>query len=163
MKILAPLICLRNRVSKKMAISYANQLTDWQPPLSESIYALANYCMKHIFWISDPLRGLLDHIQPIKHMNWQLEKYGTLMGDCDDSATWIAYMLKRMGFPVVYRVNIVRYTHVICVFRYADKQYRVFTNNQLIVGDNKSVAKAVDHWCDYARKGHTNLYYAERM
>ena len=163
MRILQPLIWLRNRISKRMTKSYADKMTDWQPPQPISAYALASYCVNHMEWISDPLHGLLDHIQPVEHMNWQLKNTGKLKGDCDDLATWVAYMLKRMGYPVVYRVNIVKYRHVICVFRYADKQFKLFSNQHLYVGDSKSVAKAVDHWCDKHYKKHTKVYYAERI
>jgi len=163
MTILKPLIWLRNRASKKLAITYDDKLTDWEIPLPESIYVLANYLINHALWISDPLRGLLDHIQPVKHMNWQLQNSGVLKGDCDDLATWTAYMLKRMGFPVVYRVNIIKYRHVICVFRYAENKYRVFSNTLLYVGDSESLASAVDLWCDKNNKGHTRWYVVEKV
>lgn len=163
MTILKPLIWLRNRASEKLAASYNNQLTDWEPPLPANIFVLADYCLRHLDWISDPLRGLLDHIQPIKYMNWQLENTGKLKGDCDDLATWTAYMLKRMGFLAVYRVNIIRYRHVICVFRYAKDEYKIFSNMHLYTGSSKSLKAAIDDWCDGNDESHTRMYVAENI
>jgi hypothetical protein len=95
-------------------------------------------------------------------MNWQLENCGEIEGDCDDLATYVAYMLRRMGYQNVYRVNIVRYRHVICVFKDNNK-YRYFSNQYLRGGTFNSVREAVNHWCDIQDHKPTRLYYTETV
>lgn len=130
--------------------------------MPDSLSELAEFCREKMKYKPDPARGLLDHIQPVKHMNWQLRNSGRIEGDCDDMATYVAYMLKRMGYQHVYRVNIARYKHVICVFK-DESLYRYFSNQYLRSDTFNSIHEAVCHWCN--RKGYktTKLYYSERL
>lgn|GEM_PF-3494085 len=157
---LFPLVKMRNAGSRILAGRYEE--TDWEPPVPGSLSELSEFCRKKMEYKGDPARGLLDHIQPVPHMNWQLQNSGKIKGDCDDLATYVAYMLKRMGYQHAYRVNIMRHRHVICVFRY-NSSYRYFSNQYLRSGTFGSIREAVNHWCK--GKGHapTSLYYAERL
>ena len=157
---LFPLIKIRNAGSRIIERRY--EKTDWEPPVPDSLPELSDFCKEKMKYKADPVRGLLDHIQPVRHMNWQLENSGTIEGDCDDMATYVAYMLKRIGYRRVYRVNIIRYRHVICVFK-DDSQYRYFSNQYLRRGTFGSVRETVNHWCDGKDHKPTRLYYKERL
>lgn len=156
--ILGSLIKFRNFVSKGIGRGYPT--TTWEHSVFNDIGDLVTFSKENIEWRSDPIHGLLDHIQPINHMNWQLKTFGTIRGDCDDIATWIGYMLKRMGYKECYRVNIVRHKHVICVFR-KDTYYQYFSNQYLRKGYYDSIDDVVKHWCE--RKSYTRWYYVERV
>ena len=157
---LFPLIKIRNAGSRILGRRYKK--TDWEPSVPGSLSELSSFCREKIRYKADPIRGLLDHIQPVKHMNWQLENSGKIEGDCDDIATYVAYMLKRMGYKHVYRVNIVRHKHVICVFR-DGSEYRYFSNQYLRHGMFNSIRETVDRWCKSKDYKPTKLYYAERL
>jgi hypothetical protein len=157
---LFPLIKIRNAGSRILARRY--EKTYWEPPVPGSLSELSDFCKQKMKYKGDPVRGLLDHIQPVRHMNWQLENSGKIEGDCDDMATYVAYMLRRMGYQSVYRVNIMRYRHVICVFR-DDSSYRYFSNQYLRSGMFNSIREAVNHWCNGKGYKPTRLYYAEKL
>lgn len=164
MLILYPLIKVRNIGSKLLSRRYSAQLTFWQQDVPKDIKALATFCAMKLRWTRDPLNGYLDHIQPIRHMNWQLHHTGILKGDCDDLATWIGYMLKRMGVSIVYRCNIVKHQHVLCIF-YDERlgKWRYFSNRALKSGLFTSSRAAVYNWCDRKEKKRTRMYYNERL
>ena len=157
---LFPLIKIRNAGSRILARRY--EKTDWEPPAPDSLSELSEFCREKMKYKADPARGLLDHILPVRHMNWQLENSGKIAGDCDDMATYVAYMLRRMDYQRVYRVNIIRYRHVICVFK-DDSEYRYFSNQYLRRGTFSSIYEAVNHWCKKRDHKPTRLYYAERL
>ncbi len=157
---LRPLIGIRNIASKIIARRY--EQTDWKPATPGSLDELEKFCKEKVKYKADPARGLMDHIQPVKHMNWQLENRGHIEGDCDDISTYVAYMLRNMGYKEIYRVNIARYLHVICVFK-TDEVYRYFTNQYLRSGTFNSVKEAADHWCKSHEHKPTRVYYAERL
>ena len=69
---LFPLIKLRNAGSRMLARRY--EQTDWEPPVPNSLPEMADFCKATMEYKADPARGLLDHIQPVKHMNWQLKE-----------------------------------------------------------------------------------------
>ena len=164
MLILKPLIMLRNYFSLHVYRRYKNQFTDLEPDLPISISRLADHCYGHLEWKEDPINGLMDHIQPIKHMNWQLKTNGMIEGDCDDLATWIGWMLKRMGIKHVKRVNIVKYKHVICVFfDPKHEKWRYFSNASLKTGMFKSTRQCVDAWCERKKHKPTRWFYTENM
>lgn len=160
MLILFPLIKIRNAGSRLIGRRY--QKTNWKPEVPESLPKLYKFCRDNMEYKRDPVRGLLDHIQPIKHMNWQLETNGKIKGDCDDLATYAGYMLKRMGFSQVYRVNIVKYKHVICVFKDTDI-YRYFSNRTYKPGPFGSMYIAVNDWSERNKHKPTKMYYRERL
>lgn len=160
MFLLFPLIKLRNAGSKLIGKRYKK--TNWEPDIPGSLSELSQFCRENMKYKADPIRGLLDHIQPVKHMNWQLEKNEKIQGDCDDLATYIGYMLKRMGYKRVYRVNIVRYKHVICAFR-DDNAYRYFSNRSYYPGPFKSRYAAVSNWAERNKHKPTRGYYTERL
>jgi hypothetical protein len=157
---LLPLIEIRNLGSRIIGRRYKK--TDWEPPVPDSLPELAEFCREKMKYKGDPVRGLLDHIQPVQHMNWQLENSGKIEGDCDDMATYVAYMLKRMGYEYVYRVNIARYKHVICVFK-DGSEYKYFTNQYLRRDTFNSMYEAVSHWCNGKDYKPTKMYYSERL
>lgn len=157
---LRPLIGIRNIASRIIARRY--ERTNWKPATPGSLDELETICKEKVKYKADPARGLMDHIQPVEYMNWQLENRGYIEGDCDDISTYVAYVLKNMGYKEIYRVNIVRHRHVICVFR-ADGLYRYFTNQYLRSGIFKSVKEAVDHWCKSHDYETTRVYYAEKL
>lgn len=157
---LRPLISLRNIGSRILSSRY--EQTDWEPEVPGSLSELETFCGENLKYKRDPARGLMDHILPVKHMNWQLKKNGWIEGDCDDMATYVAYMLKRMGYQHTYRVNIARYLHVICVFT-IDSQYRYFSNQYFRSGVFNSIKEVVDHWCEGHNHKPTTVYYAEKV
>ena len=157
---LRPLIALRNFGSRIIGRKY--EKTDWKPTMPVSLEELEKFCKEKLRYKADPARGLLDHIQPVKHMNWQLEKRGYIEGDCDDMSTYVAYILTRMGYEEIYRVNIVKYRHVICVFK-ADDVYRYSSNRTLRNEKFNSVKGAIDNWCKRNDHKPTNVYYSERI
>ena len=157
---LVPLIGIRNLASRILGSRYKK--TDWEPTMPASLDELSSFCREYMKYKPDPARGVLDHIQPVKHMNWQLQNNGKIEGDCDDMATYVGYMLKRMNYERVYRVNIVRHRHVICVFK-ASGEYRYFTNQYLRKDTFNSIQEAVDHWCDGKEYDRTRVYHAERL
>ena len=87
--------------------------TEWEPIPPVDVDKLGEFIRRTYKWTKD---SLLDNIQSIGHMNWQLQEYGTISGDCDDLATYSSYLLLRMGYTVVYRINIWEERHVVCAF-----------------------------------------------
>ena len=164
MLILYPLIQARNIGSGLLNRRYNGRLTYAPPPIPNDIRALARFCADHMRWTRDPLRGYLDHIQPLAHMNWQLLKTGIIRGDCDDLATWIGYMLKNMQVSTVYRCNIVKHRHVLCIFYDEELGYwRYFSNRALKSGLFTSSRGAVNDWCTRNKKSKTRMYYNEPL
>ncbi len=157
---LFPLIKLRNAGSVIIGRKY--EKTDWKPDAPNSLSELSRFCRKNFQYKPDPARGLLDHIQPVAHMNWQLKNRGKIEGDCDDMATYVGDMLKRMGYKNVFRVNIPKYRHVICVFKDGDL-YRYFSNQIYRPGPFNSVYEAVSHWCGKKEHKPTKVYYSEKI
>lgn len=164
MKILGVLIHARNLISRVARPFYPQ--TDWRPPVFSTPAGLENYARHFLKWQADPIRGLLDHVKTVKAMNWQIRNDEKARGDCDDIATWLGWMLLRAGFEKVYRVNVCRHKHVICVFQMevgGEYRYRTFSNMSLLDGHSGSVKAAVRRWCNHANKPFTNLYFAERL
>ena len=87
--------------------------TKWEPLVPADLNALQTFIHMTYIWTKD---SLLDNIQSIQHMNWQLEHTGKIRGDCDDLATYSSYLLLRMKYTQVIRVNIWEERHVICAF-----------------------------------------------
>lgn len=152
---LAGLVTLRAKVSTLMAYRY--KTTKWNPPVPSTPEELEKFMESRTEWKSDPLWGLLDHIQPVEHMNYQLLMgnsdvvgIGIIHGDCDDLATYAGYMLDRMG-ATSYRVNMPKYQHVICVFKYitlhGEYKYSWFSNQTFAHEWYKDLRSAVNGWC----------------
>lgn len=140
------LIGLRNLVSRLMGNTYKR--TKWQPELPLSIGSLREFVISNYKWTSDSIYGLLDHILPVAHMNWQLETTGFIRGDCDDFATYTSYLLIRMGYTHVYRVNIIDQKHVVCVFMDHNREFRVFSNSNFHGSLAWNVEGAISNYCD---------------
>ena len=118
MSIFNALIKLRNQVSTLLAYSY--QKTEWIPAIPKDIQSLREFMGSKYRWKSDPLFGLLDHIQPIKHMNYSLKHKGFIDGDCDDLATYTLWLAWAMGADTAVRINMPNVQHVIGAFLVSD-------------------------------------------
>lgn len=138
------LIKLRNRFSKTIEPLYRE--SDFVPPIPETLPELRQFIRAYYEWKSDPIYGLLDHVKSVKAMNYSLENKDIIIGDCDDLATYTAWMLLRMGGYKVYRVNIPTLKHVICVFERVDGQYQVADNRHLRSATYPSLDTAVKLW-----------------
>lgn len=139
--ILNTLIKLRNALSGCLDNFY--QKTKWQPDVSGwTLNTLRDFLINNYQWESDPVYGLLDHVQPIKHMNWQLRKYGVIKGDCDDLATYTIYLAMRIfGNKVAMRINLITRQHVIGLFDANDGGWHWCSNQDIsdFVGDSKEI------------------------
>ena len=140
------LIKLRNKVSMLLGLAYKK--TKWEPYIPADLSALRHFIDTYYLWQSE----LVDHIQPVEHMNWQLKNKDVIEGDCDDFATYTAYMLKRMGYKEIYRVNIPAHKHVICVFFGNINLNGVFgytwcSNKRIGTMAHKTWQSAAEMWC----------------
>ena len=143
------LINLRNKVSN--LLSHIYKKTTWQPPIPSSIEELAKFMKEKTKWVQDPIWGLLDHIQPIDHMNYTLITKGKVEGDCDDLATYAGYMLGRMGYTRIYRVNLITHQHVICIFRdIEEKKYYWISNSNFTGTFYTTLTFAINGYCRWA-------------
>jgi len=140
------LIRIRNWVSNLCKRMY--KTTNWEPDVPLSIEMLGFIIAEKYKWIKDPIYGLLDHVLPIKHMNWQLQNTGCVKGDCDDFATYTSYILIRMGFKQVFRVNLIDKLHVICVFMNNDSVFDVFSNSSYYNTKSSNVDAAIEAYCN---------------
>jgi hypothetical protein len=154
--ILAPAIGLRNLYSKMIKDKFPT--SKWEPPIPNSIEELESLYKDRMMWREEKL----DYIRPIKNMNHQLLYQDCMEGDCDDLATWVGYMLKRMHIKKVYRVNIAGHKHVICVYELL-KSYFYISNNQFNKTAYNSIDDAVIGWCIKSGKPYTKWYYVERL
>lgn len=120
------LLGIRKAVSNLVA--NVRKETNWEPelPISNSpnddynedevISAVDNFMGEHFVWKQDEAYGLFDNVQTIKHMNLQLQTKNVINGDCDDAATYTAYLLlKTCKYVSTYRVNMLDRRHVVCV------------------------------------------------
>lgn len=154
------LIKLRAKVSQILA--YAYNKTKYEPPIPKNLGELQEFMSKVYDWESDPLWGIMDHIQPIEHMNYQLLRAGVIVGDCDDFATYTCYMLRRMGYAKTYRVNMPKQLHVICVFQSGSKWFWASNNFIYTVGYDDFI-EAVKGWYIRHNKDFDGCYFAERI
>ena len=139
--IMKGLIGLRNGFSRVVGIGYMK--TDWEPFVPVSLLSFREFIKRSYRWTSDPLYGILDHVQPVEHMNYQLKTNKFIRGDCDDLATYSCYTLSRMGFTP-YRVNVYTHKHVICVFSTSQpKRYHYVDNDYLSVNLYAKLSDAV--------------------
>ena len=124
--ILGLLVSLRNSVSR--LIGRFTERNDWQPDFpsfdtkDQYLNYMRDFCENHYHWTSDPVYGLLDNVQSIKHMNWQLKKKGIIEGDCDDLATYSCYFALKLFAYKTYRINIISERHVIGVIELRETQ-----------------------------------------
>jgi hypothetical protein len=154
------LVKLRNFVSKVIAPIY--KTTKWEPIIPTSVDELDKFMSYYFHWHSDPVYGLLDHIQPIGHMNYQLLCKNYIEGDCDDLATYACYMLSRMGYEGVYRVNLISHRHVICVFRIGI-WYRWISNSNLTTDEYPTLTEAINGYCKTQYTVASGMYHIEKM
>ena len=154
--ILLPAIKLRNLYSKIIKSKFL--ITKWEPPIPSSIEELESLYKDKMEWREEKL----DYIRPIENMNYQLRYQDYMEGDCDDLATWIGYMLKRMNFKNVYRVNIAGHKHVICIYKLL-QSYFYISNNRFNKQAYNSIDDTVIGWCIKSGKPYTKWYYVERL
>jgi hypothetical protein len=124
--ITARLLDLRKAVSNLVA--KFKKETDWEPELQVSkspkdiyneekvVADVDSFMEKHFVWTQDEVYGLLDNVQTVRHMNWQIQSQNITKGDCDDAATYTAYLLLRMcKYVKTYRINMLDRQHVVCI------------------------------------------------
>ena len=154
------LVRVRNAVSRRASKAYPT--TDWEPEIPDDLKALSTFMRNHYEWTEDPVHGLLDHIKPVGHMNLSLKDNELIRGDCDDLSTYTAYMLGRMGYRKIYRVNVISHLHVICVFKH-DDHYRYADNSRLYDSDFSTARAAIQHCANRRDETKKARYYTERM
>lgn len=148
----------------------------WRPALTSLEY-FERWMLNHFIYRHDPLGGIVDNTQSVGHMFWHYKHDGGIIkGDCDDSATLYAWALKELRKDIhtpirdVWRVNIPRYRHVICVWvfvRDGEEQYYYSSGKAIfydtVSGDGwGSIRDVVDAYG--SRKGKRKLgaaYHAE--
>lgn len=64
------------------------------------IRTIANFVKKHFHYVHDP-RGV-EFVKSPELIDQEISRYGQFIGDCDDSAAYLAALLKSIG----YRVNL---------------------------------------------------------
>ena len=154
------LIGIRNGLSRVHGVFIRG--TDREPVLPGGLHELACWCRARMEWRRDRLWGYLDIVRTVGQMNKQLCERGIIRGDCEDLATYVGYLLHRMGYGEIWRVNIYSHRHVVCIFRSGDS-YMLFSNGILLKGRHSGVSEAVWHWCKRRGSGGSGRYYAERL
>lgn len=145
------LLKIREWLSDKL--NKERDTTRWEPDTPFTLDDFSNFMKYNTMWKIDEVHGLLDNIQSIGYMNWQLLNNGCIAGDCDDLATYACYMLSRMGY-VTYRVNLVEHLHVICIYT-SDGSYSWCSNSKCNKTCYTSMYEAI--------KGYCNLYGNNRL
>jgi hypothetical protein len=120
------LIGLRDATSD--IFSRFRQETSWEPQAPGSIEDLEYFLQQAYRWKRDAAYGLLDNMQTIRHMNWQLETTNRIEGDCDDFAKYTSYLLHRMGYRDIHIANILTMRHVIVIYG-TGEAYNIFSNH----------------------------------
>ena len=144
--ITARLLDLRKAVSD--LIAKLKKETNWEPELQVSsspkdayneekvVADVDSFMEKHFVWTQDEVYGLLDNVQTVKHINWQIQTKNIIKGDCDDAATYTAYLLLRMcKYVKTYRINMLDREHVVCIANFGTdienlKHCYVFSNGR---------------------------------
>ena len=150
-------ISFRNAVSK--IINSFTKRTDWQPDFpnftskDQALKHMRIFCEDHYRWKADPVYGLLDNVQSIKHMNWQLKNNGIIEGDCDDLATYSCYYALKLFAYKSYRINIASKRHVIGVIELRETQdspskFYWLSNHQIDTESHSSLDKCVKAYTD---------------
>jgi hypothetical protein len=84
-----------------------------------------------------------------------------IKGDCDDLASYAAWMLLRMGYQA-YRINLLAHRHVICVFKDIGTGKYAWFSNQLFSGVwYRSLLDSVKGWVAAGSSGTLGPYYIE--
>ena len=113
------LVFLRNSFSS--LLNKYRPSTEWRPDF-ENLDDVAAWMNLHFIYRHDPLGGMLDNTRSVGNMFYEYLHSAKISGDCDDAATlWCWALLQFRGEGLEYieniwRVNIPRYMHVICVF-----------------------------------------------
>ena len=116
---LGELVRLRNFVSG--ILNKRRPKTEWRPEF-EGLDDAAYWIGKHFVYEHDPLGGIVDNTKSVGCMFQEYLRTGEIHGDCDDVATlwcWSLLRFREKGLEHIgniWRVNIPRYMHVICVF-----------------------------------------------
>lgn len=171
------LVQTRNVFSRLVNSHRAN--TTWRPILT-SLERFEQWMLTYFVYKHDFLGGLVDNTKSVGHMFWQHRSHeGVIKGDCDDSATLYVWALKEFRRDVqksitgIWRVNIPKYRHVICVWAFMQDDeaqfcyssgrsiyYRTtFASNNYGWG---SIREVVDAYGSRTRKSKLGVvYYAE--
>lgn len=143
------LIQLRKKFSKVVEPLYPE--SDYEPSIPRTLPELGQFMRDHYTWSRYPV---YDHLKSIKAMNYDLEHESRVFGDCGGLATYTAWMLLRMSYPEVYRVNIPELKHVVCVFSYSIDDYRVADSRDLWSAKYFSLDEAIQSWAIVRRNRH---------
>jgi hypothetical protein len=145
-------ILLDLRKAASHLIAKFKKETNWEPELQVSsspkdayneekvVADVDGFMEKYFVWTQDEAYGLLDNVQTIKHINWQIQTKNTIKGDCDDAATYTAYLLLRMcKYVKTYRINMLDRKHVVCIANFETntenlKHCYVFSNGRCRYG-----------------------------
>lgn len=116
------LVQTRNKFSR--LLNNHRNTADWRPAFS-SLVQFEQWMLNHFVYKHDFLGGIVDNTKSVGYMFWQYKnKGGVVKGDCDDSATLYVWALNELRKDVstsivnIWRVNIPKYRHVICVWSY---------------------------------------------
>ena len=139
--------------------------TNEEPEIPKDLYELSVFMHRYYEWQRDPLWGLCDHIKSIKHMNWYMKEYSEIRGDCDDLATYTLYLMAKMGYTELYRVNMPEFKHVIGVYKNTKTfGYGGFSNRNLYQWNEPAVHSVVTKICMAEKKKEPKLkYLAEKI
>jgi len=159
-KIMWQLIKLRNIFSR--VLNSRRPSVEWRPEI-KSVQELKQWVSDNFEYKHDPLGGYLDNIKSVGYMCWEYRVHGKITGDCDDIATFVAWALSGMdaGIAGIWRVNIPRYGHVLCVWKGGDKYF--YSSNRSFYAQEgfASIREIVDHYAERTGKKIGAKYYAE--
>jgi len=121
--------------------------TNWEPPIPMNLSMLTAFARNKMVYKRDPVWGLLDNLQSIEAMNYQLKENGFIEGDCEDYAHYLGWTLERMGYSPTWSIAIPPYRHTLCAFK-TDKGWRFFSNQVLYYVYFTSLQNIVTYWCE---------------